>query len=67
MMMMSKLLFYSRLRSSIKCVKLAKNTIFEADFQGKFSDKAFAEEVVNQHIANVRELVPSGKIVGVQC
>ena len=43
--MMSKLLFNPRLRSVIKCVKLAKKMIFAVHFQGKFEDKVAAEKI----------------------
>lgn len=61
--MMSKLLFNPRLRSVIKCVKLAKGTIFAEHFQGKFEDKAFAEKMYNQHIDDVKAYVPADKLL----
>ena len=61
--MMAKLLVNPRLRKVIKCVKFAKGTIFGEHLQGKFGDKAFAEEVFNQHIENVKAHVPADKLL----
>jgi hypothetical protein len=61
--MMSKLLFNPRLRSVIKCVKFAKQTIFANHLQGKFEDKAFAEKVFNEHIEEVKAYVPAEKLL----
>ncbi|WP_146900449.1 sulfotransferase family protein [Adhaeribacter aerolatus] len=61
--MMTKLAFNPRLRSVIKCVKFAKGTIFGVHLQGKFEDKAFAEKVFNQHIADVKAFVPADKLL----
>ncbi len=56
--MLSKLLFNSRLRSVIKCVKLSKEMIFKVHFQGKFEDKVATEKIFNQHIEDVKAHVP---------
>ncbi|CAN5195076.1 sulfotransferase family protein [soil metagenome] len=61
--MISKLMFNSRLRSVIKCVKFAKSSIFEKHLQGKFADKTFAEEVFNKHIEDVEASVPADKLL----
>ena len=61
--MLSKLLFNPRLRSVIKCVKLAKEMIFKVHFQGKFEDKAEAEKIFNKHIADVKAYVPADKLL----
>lgn len=61
--MMSKLLFNPRLRSVIKCVKFAKQTIFANHLQGKFEDKTFAEKVFNKHIEEVKAYVPTEKLL----
>jgi hypothetical protein len=61
--MISKLLFNPRLRSVIKCVKFAKGTIFGDHLQGKFTDKAFAEKMYHQHIADVKAYVPANKLL----
>lgn len=61
--MISKLLFNSRLRSVIKCVKFAKSSIFEKHLQGKFADKGFAEEIFNKHTEDVKASVPSDKLL----
>ena len=61
--MLSKLLFNPRLRSVIKCVKLAKEMIFKVHFQGKFEDKGEAEKIFNKHIADVKAYVPADKLL----
>ena len=61
--MLSKLLFNPRLRSVIKCVKLAKEMIFKVHFEGKFEDKAEAEKIFNKHIADVKAYVPADKLL----
>lgn len=61
--MMSKLLFNSRLRKVIKCVKFAKRMIFQVELQGKFEDKAFAKKVFNDHIDKVKATVPANKLL----
>lgn len=61
--MLSKLLLNPRLRSVIKCVKLAKEMIFKVHFQGKFEDKTEAEKIFNKHIADVKAYVPADKLL----
>jgi hypothetical protein len=61
--MMSRLLFNRRLRAVIRCVKFAKGSIFGVHLQGKFEDKAFAEKMFNQHIAEVKAHVPAEKLL----
>jgi hypothetical protein len=61
--MISKLMFNSRLRSVIKCVKFAKSSIFEKHLQGKFADKTFAEDVFNKHVEDVKASVPADKLL----
>jgi hypothetical protein len=61
--MMSKLLFNPRLRKVIKCVKLAKKRIFQDTLEGKFEDKAFAEQAFNNHLEDVKATVPADKLL----
>lgn len=61
--MMTKLMTDSHLRSVIKCVKFAKGTIFGTHLEGKFADKAFAEKVFNKHIDDVKAYVPSDRLL----
>ena len=61
--MMSKLLFNPRLRAVIKCVKLAKSTIFGEHFQGRFNDKAFAEKIFHKYHEDVKAYVPAEKLL----
>ncbi|MDH3710921.1 MAG: hypothetical protein OER04_13590 [Cyclobacteriaceae bacterium] len=61
--MMIKLAFNPRLRKVIQCVKLAKRMIFQKHLQGKFADKAFAEEIFNKHMEDVKTYVPPEKLL----
>jgi len=61
--MMSKLLFNPHLRKVIKCVKLAKKRIFQVTLEGKFEDKAFAEQAFNNHLEDVKATVPADKLL----
>ncbi|CAN5742505.1 sulfotransferase family protein [soil metagenome] len=61
--MISKLMFNSRLRSVINCVKFAQSSIFEKHLQGKFADKTFAEDVFNKHVEDVKASVPADKLL----
>ncbi|HEY9488585.1 MAG TPA: sulfotransferase [Chryseosolibacter sp.] len=61
--MMTKLLVDPRLRSVIKCVKFAKETIFHTHLQDRFTDKAFAEKIFNKHIEDVKSYVPAEKLL----
>ncbi len=63
LMAMAKLAFNARFRNVIKCVKFAKQTIFEGHLEGRFEDKAFAEQVFNKHIADVKAYVPADKLL----
>ena len=63
MAMMSKMLFNARTRSVVKCIKLAKEMIFEVQFQKRFEDKVFAEEVFNKHNEDVKAYVPAEKLL----
>ncbi len=61
--MLVKLAFNPRLRSVIKCVKLAKRMIFAKHLEGRFEDKAFAEKVFNKHMEDVKAYVPADKLL----
>jgi hypothetical protein len=63
LMAMAKLAFNPRFRRVIKCVKFAKQTIFQDELQGKFDDKIAAEKIFNQHIADVKAYVPAEKLL----
>ncbi|MEO7961948.1 MAG: sulfotransferase family protein [Ginsengibacter sp.] len=61
--MMSKLIFNSRLRSVINCVKFSKGMIFQNHFEGKFEDKAYTEKLFNKYIEDVKAYVPADKLL----
>ena len=61
--MLLKMLFNTRIRNTIKCVKFSKRMIFKVHLQGRFEDKSFAEEVFNKHMADVKAHVPADKLL----
>ena len=63
LVMMAKLIVNPRLRKVIKCVKLSKKHIFKITLQDRFEDKAFSEQVFNDHIAAVKAHVPPEKLL----
>lgn len=52
-----------RLQSVMKVMGFAKQTINEEHFQGKFLDKAFMEQVFNDHHEAVKSYVPADKLL----
>lgn len=56
-------LFNPRLRKVIRCIKFVKRALWGKQFQGRFKDKAFAEKIFNQHIADVKAFVPPEKLL----
>lgn len=52
-----------RLQLSMQCVQFAKKIIMDDHFQGRFLDKAFAEEVFNKHNEEVKAYVPAEKLL----
>jgi len=61
--MMGKLIMSSRARNVVKCIKFFKKIFFADELKGKFMDKAFAEKVWNDHIAEVKSSVPADKLL----
>lgn len=61
--MLVKVLFNPRIRSVIKCIKLAKKMIFGVSFEGKFADKEVAEKLFNKHNEDVKAYVPADKLL----
>ena len=52
-----------RLQSVMQVMGLAKQTINEEHFQGKFLDKEFMEKVFNDHHEEVKNYVPENKLL----
>ena len=61
--MLGKMLVSDRVRKTVNCVKFPKRMIFKVHFQDRFEDKAFAEEIFNRHMADVRAYVPVDKLL----
>lgn len=61
--LLSKMLFSSRLRKAFRCIKYVKGFLWEKQFQGRFTDKAFVEQVFHQHIEEVKAFVPADKLL----
>ena len=47
----------------LKCVGLSKEIIMDKHFEGRFSDKEFAEQVFNKHHEDVKNYVPAEKLL----
>ena len=47
----------------MKCVMMVERTFFNGQFEGKFLDKAKAEEVYHAHIQAVKDYVPSDRLL----
>jgi hypothetical protein len=52
-----------RLQLVMQVMGLAKQTINEEHFQGKFLDKEFMEDVFNKHNEEVKNYVPANKLL----
>ena len=52
-----------RLQSVMQVMGLAKQTINEEHFQGKFLDKEFMEKIFNDHNEEVKNYVPANKLL----
>ena len=63
--MMWKLATNSRIRKVIKCIKYVKRVVWEEHFEGRFDDKAYAEEIFNKHIEDVKSKCTRRKVVGI--
>ena len=61
--MMGKLLFSSRARNVVKCIKFFKKTFFAGELDGNFEDKAHAKKVWEGHLAEVQRFVPKEKLL----
>ncbi len=58
-----KLPFSPKLRQLIRVFRLADKDVWQGDFQSKFIDKSFAIEVFNQHIEEVKRVVPPERLL----
>jgi hypothetical protein len=61
--MIGKLLFSSRARNVVKCIKWFKKVFFADNLQGKFGDKEFAKKFWEDHIAEIKASVPADKLL----
>lgn len=61
--MMSRMALNPRLRKVIKCIKFVKREFWGNQFQGRFEDKAYAEEVFHKHVEDVKAHVPPEKLL----
>lgn len=61
--MMGKLLTSSRARKVVSCIKLFKDKFFRREFEGRFSDKSYAEAKWNAHLEEVKSHVPKEKLL----
>lgn len=63
LLMALKLPFSPKLRQIVRAFRLADKNVWQGDFQGRFTDKSFALEVFNQHIQEVKCIVPPERLL----
>ncbi|PHN02048.1 sulfotransferase family protein [Flavilitoribacter nigricans] len=63
LVMMAKMAFNPRLRKVINCIKFVRGFLWEKQFEGKFEDKAFVEEIFRDYIESVKAFVPADKLL----
>ena len=63
LLMLLKLMMNPKLKRVAMCVKFAKRMIFKQHFENRLQDKAFAEQVFNKHIEQVKAFVPPEKLL----
>lgn len=61
--MLAKMAFNPRLRKVINCIKFVRRYLWEKQFEGRFEDRGFVEEVFRQHIASVKQYVPADRLL----
>jgi len=61
--MLGKLLFNTRARKVVKCIKWFKKVFFADELQGKFGNKDFAKKFWEDHIAQIKSSVPEDKLL----
>lgn len=52
-----------RMRYIERVFRLVEKELWQEDFQGKFADKQYAIEVFNQHVEEVKQNVPSKRLL----
>ncbi|MDH3652133.1 MAG: hypothetical protein OEQ53_20770 [Saprospiraceae bacterium] len=52
-----------RMRKVVHCIQMFERIFWGSQFQGRFDDKAFAEQVYNKHIEDVKDYVPVDKLL----
>lgn len=62
-LMLFQLPFSAHLRRMIRVFRLAQQTVWSGDFQGKFEDRQFAIAEFHRHIAEVRHVVPPNRLL----
>lgn len=55
--------FSQRLQHLIRVFRMADKDVWLKDFQGKFEDKQYAIGIFNQHIEEVKRIVPSERLL----
>ena len=55
--------FSPKLRNLVRIFRMADKDVWVKDFQGKFEDKPYAIGIFNQHIEEVKRLVPPERLL----
>lgn len=63
LMMLGRMLTNPRVKRVIMCIKFVKRMLWEKQFQGRFEDASYAEEVFNRHTEEVKAHVPADQLL----
>jgi len=63
LMMLGRMLTNPRVKRVIMCIKFVKRMLWEKQFQGRFEDTVYAEEVFNRHTEEVKAHVPANQLL----
>lgn len=61
--MLGRMATDSRIRKVVKVIQFFENYFWKKQFQGRFEDRAFAEEVWNKHVQSVKDYVPAERLL----
>lgn len=63
LVMVGRMLTNPRVKKVVNCIKFVKRMFWQKQFQGRFEDKSYTEEVFNRHIEEVKDYVPAEQLL----
>ncbi|GJM29418.1 MAG: hypothetical protein DHS20C17_20530 [Cyclobacteriaceae bacterium] len=63
LVMLGRMISAARVRKVVNCVGFVKRMLWQKQFHGRFEDPAFAQEIFNQHIEDVKANVPADQLL----